>query len=361
MKGSFKIARIADIDVSVHFTFLLLLLWFGVSSWQESQQIKVVVSSLAFIMVLFTCVVMHEFGHALTARRFGIKTSGITLLPIGGVAALEKMPDDPKQEIMVALAGPAVNVVIAVLLWAYINFKGVVLTDQDILTGNIPFLYQIMMINMTLALFNLLPAFPMDGGRVLRASFGFFMSHNAATQKAAKIGKVLAGVLLLVGIFYNPWLILIAVFIWISASAEAGMEQVQNSLVNITAEQAMMGDFISLDSNDSLQKAIDLTLQGTQKDFPVLVDGETRFVLSQTDLLMALKQYSPQTSLRELSLPEIKIIDAQEKIQNVLKNIYDLKQPLIAVHKNGHLAGLINLDNILELIKIQNLPNSHKK
>ena len=353
MKWSFKLVRIAGIDVSVHLTFFLLLLWFAISSWQQSQQISNVLMSLAFILVLFTCVVMHEFGHALTARRFGIKTNGITLLPIGGVAALEKMPEDPKQEILVALAGPAVNVVIASLLWLYLAFTNVSLSAEDLAAGNIPFLYQIMLINIVLAVFNLLPAFPMDGGRVLRASFALFMPHNAATQRAAKIGQIFAGVMMLVGIFYNPWLMLIAVFIWISASAEASMENIQSNLMDIRAEQAMITDYQNLDINDVLQKAIDLTLHSNQKDYPVLVNGEACYVLSQSDLFSALQQHAPQTPLRDLKLEEITVIDGHEKIKDLLRDVYNIKKPLLAVKKQGRIIGIINLDNIMELIKIE--------
>ncbi|HEY9032502.1 MAG TPA: site-2 protease family protein, partial [Pseudomonadales bacterium] len=191
MKWSWKIARIAGIDVSVHATFFLLLLWFALVSWRQSQELVAVFTSLAFIVTLFACVVMHEFGHALTARRFGISTRSITLLPIGGVAALEKMPDDPKQEILVALAGPAVNVVIAGVLWLYLSATMTPLTAEDVMAGRIPFWYQVMVVNIVLAVFNLLPAFPMDGGRVLRAALALFMPHNEATQKAARIGQSL--------------------------------------------------------------------------------------------------------------------------------------------------------------------------
>lgn len=361
MKWSYKIARFAGIDVSVHITFFLLLLWFAIMSWQQSQQIPAVVSSLAFIIVLFTCVLLHEFGHALTARHFGYRTRGITLLPIGGVASLEKMPDDPRQEILVALAGPAVNVVIAAALFVFLSMGSDMPSVDDIGDGNIPFLYQIMLINIVLALFNLLPAFPMDGGRVLRASFAFFMPHNQATQKAARIGQGFAILLMVTGFFYNPWMILIGVFIWFAATAEANMENIQTSLFDMNAGQAMISDFQTLDVNDDLQKAIDLTLQGSQKDFPVMMNKEARFLLSQKDLLGALQKHSSQVRLSELSLPEIHRIDASTPLNQIFTEFYQPQHSLAAVYHQGKMLGILNLDNLLELIQIHNALQTHKE
>lgn len=360
MKWSFKIARFAGIDVSVHLTFFLLLLWFAIISWQQSQQIAAVISSLAFIIVLFTCVLLHEFGHALTARHFGYKTRGITLLPIGGVASLEKMPDEPRQEILVALAGPGVNVVIAAILFVIISMGSNIPSVDDISNGDIPFLYQVMMINIILALFNLLPAFPMDGGRVLRAALAFFMPHNQATQKAAKIGQGFAILLMITGLFYSPWMILIGVFIWFAASAEANMENIQTSLFDMNARQAMLSDFQTLDVNDNLQKAIDLTLQGSQKDFPVMMNKEAHFLLSQKALLSALQEHSSQVQLNELNLPEIHRIDASTPLNQIFTEFYQPEHSLAAVYHQGKMLGIINLDNLLELIQVHNALQKHK-
>lgn len=353
MKWSWKIARIAGIDVSVHATFFLLLLWFALVSWRQSQELVAVFTSLAFIVTLFACVVMHEFGHALMARRFGISTRSITLLPIGGVAALEKMPDDPKQEILVALAGPAVNVVIAGVLWLYLSATMTPLTAEDVMAGRIPFWYQIMVVNIVLAVFNLLPAFPMDGGRVLRAALALFMPHNEATQKAARIGQSLAFVLAILGILYNPWLILIAAFIWLTASAEANMEEMQTSLLHVHAGDAMITDFVLLDADDSLQRAIDATLQTSQKDYPVAEAGQPRYLLSQAQLLEALQQHAPGQRIGTLDLPSLVMVDAGESMEAIFRRLQGADSPpLLAVQQQGRLAGIVNLDNIVELIRI---------
>ncbi|MGB1222231.1 MAG: site-2 protease family protein, partial [Alcanivoracaceae bacterium] len=179
---SFRLTRIAGIDVRVHLTFFLLLVWIGLSVWEQTRSQTAVLQGMAFVLTLFACVVLHEFGHALTARRFGIRTRRITLWPIGGVASMERMPDDPKQEILVALAGPAVNVVIAAALWLMLTAADYqpVSVAQDpaaLFIDGGAFVYNIMVINVVLAVFNMLPAFPMDGGRVLRASLALAMPH----------------------------------------------------------------------------------------------------------------------------------------------------------------------------------------
>jgi Zn-dependent protease len=177
---------------------------------------------VALILSVFGIVVLHELGHALTARRFGIKTRDITLLPIGGVAQLERMPDDPKQELLVALAGPAVNVVLAAALFALIALTGGSL-EGGLTTGS--FLAQLLWVNVSLAVFNLLPAFPMDGGRVLRAALAMKTSSLRATQIAATVGRGMAWVLGGLGLFFNPMLVLVAFFVWMGATGEQAMAE----------------------------------------------------------------------------------------------------------------------------------------
>src|SRR5579872_1955873 len=206
MKWSWRIGRLLGIDVYMHATFLILLVWLGVSYYLPQRRMDDVINGLTLIVALFGIVILHELGHALTARRFGIRTRDITLLPIGGVARLERMPEDPKQELLVALAGPAVNVVLAGILALMILLTGAALTvlDSRLAGGN--FLSNLMWINVVLATFNMVPAFPMDGGRVLRALLAMRMDYVHATQRAASVGQALALVFGLVGLFYNPLL-----------------------------------------------------------------------------------------------------------------------------------------------------------
>lgn len=226
MKWSWRIARLAGIGIYVHATFLLIVLWIGVQEYAFGA--RAIFGAMSYIATLFVIVVLHELGHALTARRFGVATRDIILLPIGGVARLEGMPRNPRHELLVALAGPAVNVALAVILYAIVRLTGPLpmagFYEFDPLDAPRAFLYQFVFANVILALFNLLPAFPMDGGRVLRALLAMRMrSYVRATAIAARVGRVLALLLGAVGLYElrNPFWVLIALFVWTGAGNEA--------------------------------------------------------------------------------------------------------------------------------------------
>src|SRR6186713_965113 len=215
MKWSLRVGRLFGIPLYVHFTFFLFLVWVAAESWRMGGSTGGALVEVLFMCALFGCVVLHEYGHALTARRFGIGTRDITLLPIGGLARLERMPDDPKQELWVALAGPAVNFVLGALLFLWLAATGTwtPLTSVGVTTG--PLAQQLLLANLTLGVFNLIPAFPMDGGRVLRALLALRIDRPRATLVAAKIGQGLAVVFGVLGLFTSPMLVFIAVFVWI--------------------------------------------------------------------------------------------------------------------------------------------------
>jgi len=270
MKWQWRLGRFAGIDVYVHATFLLLIGWVGYSHWLANHLWSEVLSGVFFILALFLCVVLHEYGHALTARRYGIKTRDITLYPIGGVARLERMPDRPLEELWVALMGPLVNVLIAAGLFAYLFFSRNLVPMNELTIASGSFLERLMAVNISLVLFNLIPAFPMDGGRVLRALLAMRMEYVRATQIAANIGQGFAFLIGFVGLFSNPFLVFIAFFVWIGASQEAGMVQMRNSISGIPVTRAMLTDFKSLSPDDKLSQVVALVLAGSQHDFPVV-------------------------------------------------------------------------------------------
>jgi len=273
MRWSWRIATIAGIDVYVHTTFVALILFVLVSEWTRARALSAALPAVLFLLAIFTTVVLHEFGHALTAKRFGIRTRDITLLPIGGIARLERLPDVPRQELWVALAGPAVNVALAILTYAI-----VVLVNS---TPEVPLLPagatdaggvfgRFVTINLWLAGFNMIPAFPMDGGRALRAILAERLDYVRATEIAAALGQGLALVFGFVGLFANPFLVFIALFVWMGASEEASSVSIRTALSGIPVSRAMITDFRALKGDDPLRLAADLVLAGSQRDFPVV-------------------------------------------------------------------------------------------
>ncbi|HIP52764.1 MAG TPA: site-2 protease family protein [Chromatiales bacterium] len=352
MKWSWKFVRLAGIDVYIHATFLILIVWIGLNYWLLTGRVAAVIEGVGFILALFACVVFHELGHALVARRYGIRTREITLLPIGGVASLEHMPEEPKQEIAMALAGPSVNLAIALGLWVWLSITGerVPLSEFTFAEGG--FLQKLMLINIVLAVFNLLPAFPMDGGRVLRAALAMRMNRNRATQVAASLGQGLALWLGLLGLFYNPFLIFIALFVWIGAAVEAGMEQIKSTLADVTVGEAMLTDFQVLSPDDPLSHAVELTMAGSQADFPVLKEGVMVGVLAQAELLKGLQARGEQARVGDWMQGEVQDADIHEPLEGVLERLQNSRCRLIAVTDAGRLAGVVNLDNIMELIRI---------
>src|SRR5262245_56758073 len=302
MGWSWRIGRIAGIDVYVHPTFLLLLLWVALAHFFAHRDLAEALYGLAFVLTLFGIVVLHELGHALTARRYGIRTRDITLLPIGGVARLERIPEDPWQELVVALAGPAVNVVMAAAIYlGLVLAQGLSLSPVDAaLRVGGGFVQQLFWVNVSLVVFNLVPAFPMDGGRVLRAVLAMRLDYVRATQIAASIGQGIALLFGILGCFFNPFLIFIAVFVWLAGAQEAGLVQMRSALGEIPVMRAMITDFRALGSDDPLAQAVEHLLGGFQQDFPVVEDGRLVGVLTRNDLAAALGRHGPETRVGDV-------------------------------------------------------------
>ncbi|MGB8169279.1 MAG: site-2 protease family protein [Chthoniobacteraceae bacterium] len=254
MKWSVHLGRMLGIDVFLHVTFLLLLGVIGIAHWLAHGSPAAVIDGVGFFVALFACVLLHEYGHALAARHFGIATRDITLLPIGGVARLERMPDKPLQELWVALAGPAVNVVIAAALAVWLTFTGTWEPLSALSTTSGSFIERMLAVNVFLVLFNMIPAFPMDGGRVLRALLALRLEYARATRIAATIGQGLAFAFGIVGLFSNPFLLLIAVFVWIGATQEAAATDMKAAIGGLPVREAMLTDFRTIPPHDTMER-----------------------------------------------------------------------------------------------------------
>lgn len=353
MPWSWKLARIAGIDVYVHATFLMVVAWIALIHWNESQSLAAVIEGVGFILALFGCVVLHEFGHALTAARYGIRTRDITLLPIGGLARLERIPDVPIQELWVALAGPAVNVVIAAVLFGWLQASSAWQSVDQIGVTTGAFAERLMLANVFLAGFNLLPAFPMDGGRALRALLATRMDYTRATQRAAMIGQGMAILFAFVGLQGNPTLIFIALFVWIGAGQEASMAQMKSALAGIPLHRAMLTHFRTLTPTSTLGDAVDFLLTGSQQDFPVVAHGRIQGILRRSDLVKALTQGGRNASVADNMKRDCPTAEASEMLETVLGRVQGRDCHTIPVLEHGALIGLVTMDNVGEFLMIQ--------
>jgi Zn-dependent protease len=337
----------------MHATFLILIFWVALSHWQERHSLEATLEGVAFILALFACVLLHELGHALTAKKYGIRTRDITLLPIGGVARLERMPDDPKQELWVALAGPAVNVVIAAALFVWLQLTHSLQPLSTLTVSGGSFFVRLMVVNLFLVLFNMIPAFPMDGGRVLRALLATRMDYVHATQIAAHLGQGIAFLFGFIGFFTNPVLLFIAFFVWIGAAQEASMTQIRWALGGIPVSRAMLTDFRTLSPEDTLDRAVQLVLAGSQQDFPVVEDGHAVGVLTRADLLVALAQQGRQSPVKDVMRRDFQTINSSEMLEAAFTRLQGCECRTMPVERNGRLVGLLTMDNVGEFVMIQ--------
>lgn len=348
-----KLVTVAGIDVYVHGTFLLLIAFLAFSEFVAGKGVAAIVRGTLLILAVFTTVVLHEFGHALTARRFGIRTKDITLLPIGGIARLERMPDKPREQLLVSAAGPAVNVLIALLLFGVLRVTHEPVVFEGIRHTSGSFLTQLMWINVSLAVFNLLPGYPMDGGRILRALLAMRMAPERATQTAARVGQGFAVILGVVGLFANPFLMVIAVFIWMGAKAEHSVSTVKVALAGLTVRHGMITDFKTLSAADALSRAIALTLAGFQQDFPVMDGSRLIGVLTYGDVLRGLAEQGANLSVQQAMRTDYATAGPTETLDGAVTRMQQGACRVLMVVEDEKLIGLLTAGNIGELIALE--------
>jgi Zn-dependent protease/CBS domain-containing protein len=361
MLWSFPIARIAGTVVRVHVTFLLFLVWIGAAHWRVGGQ-EAALDGVLFMVILFACVLAHEFGHILAARRYGIRTPEVTLWPIGGVASLERIPDKPREELVVALAGPAVNVVIAaILIFGFgASLSESTTAELDDPTANLA--ARVAAANIVLVLFNLIPAFPMDGGRVLRALLAMRTSYNEATRIASRIGQGAAFLFALAGLFLNPMLIIIGLFIYLAATAEAQHVAFRDGTSGLPVRSVMVSAIEALSPGSTLHDAVDLMLRSAQKEFPI-VDGagRPRGLLTRDGLIVALRQGTPTTPVLDVMLREVPSVRDWQPLETGLAILTQSKAPaLFVLNGDQQLVGLITPENIGEIMMVRSVrPDWH--
>jgi len=356
MTWSWKLGTFRGISVYVHTTFLLLLGWILLAHLFRGAGIGLALGGVAFIVLLFACVVLHEFGHALTAQRYGIQTRDITLYPIGGVARLERIPRNPRQELLIALAGPAVNVVIAATLFVILAVGRAFTGPEQVQVVGGSLLGKLMWVNVSLVLFNLLPAFPMDGGRVLRALLAERMDYSRATRMAATVGQGMAFLFGLLGLLFNPFLLFIAFFVYLGASQEAAVVQMELVFRGVPVRDAMVTRFRTLGPTDTLARASEQLLSGAQQEFPVMNDTGLAGLLTRRGLVEALSRTGPTTSVAEAMEPMPPPASPNDCLETVFQQMHQAEgkvAPVVPVIENGALVGLITMENIGEFVMIR--------
>ncbi|MFZ1612643.1 MAG: CBS domain-containing protein, partial [Holophaga sp.] len=273
---------------------------------------------------------------------------------------LERMPEKPLQELWVALAGPLVNVVISAVLFSWLLFSQTIkpLAELTMTTG--PFLERLLLANLFLAAFNLIPAFPMDGGRVLRAVLAMRLEYTRATNIAAAIGQGLALLFGLAGLFGNPMLLFIAFIVWIGASQEAGMVQMKSALAGIPVSRVMLTDFRVIAPTDPFSRAVELILQGSQQDFPVVSEAGVVGLLTRTDLFEALAHAPATTAVSTAMLREFPTSEEGEMLETLFARLQESQCHTVPVLRGETLIGLVTSDNIGEFLMIQTAIKTYK-
>lgn len=352
MKYSLSLGRIAGIQVFVHWTFLILIGYIVYSNLKQGMGTVDILWSILFILTLFACVTLHELGHALAARRYHIKTANITLLPIGGVAQLESMPEKPKEELVVALAGPLVNVVIAGLLFPVLSFSGG-LNDLDVARfSHHNFLPSLMVVNIWLAVFNMIPAFPMDGGRVLRALLSFKFERHVATRIAASIGQLLAIGFVFVGFFSNPFLIFIGVFIFLGAQGEAQYAQARSLLSGYTVADAVMKQVPTLKPTDTIEYASDQLLASQNKNFLVVDTGQVLGTLTRDEIIRALREGKGAESIEPFMSRDFLSLQLNMPLEEAWTTMRTKQKSAAPVFSGAALVGMLDTENVAEFLMI---------
>jgi Zn-dependent protease len=354
MSWTITFGRVAGTEIKVHLTFFILVAFWGMAGYQQGELTGALAACL-MLFALFACVLLHEFGHILMARRFGVRTPDVILLPIGGVARLERIPDEPKQELLIALAGPAVTLAIVLVLYALLALGG----EAPRLGGLYPtgpFFEMLMRVNFLLLVFNLFPAFPMDGGRVLRALLASRIGLVAGTRIAARFGQASAVVAGLYALSAGqPLLALVSVFVFLGAGAEAAAVETRVAGEGLNVAQMMVTHFRTIPVHAALSDAVELLLTGEQREFPVVDNmGRVEGVLTRDNLIKGISQRGPSSIVGDAMTAQVQAVSPRLGFQEALERLRSSGLPALpVVDETGRLVGLLTLDNITDLLLVR--------
>ncbi|PJF47081.1 MAG: site-2 protease family protein [Chloroflexi bacterium] len=360
MGWSFNIARVRGIDIKVHATFFLILI-FGALQWAGSvpgNPLEGALFGMMLMILLFTCVTLHELGHSIVAQLFNIPVREIVLLPLGGVAMIAKSPEKPWHELLIAAAGPAVNVLIAALLFLATGGIGVNLDVNALLVtlrepSLITMLIWLLFANISLVVFNLIPAFPLDGGRILRAVLAMGLGNARATRIASTIGQISAVLLGILGIANGQLLLtLIALFIFFSAGQERGLTEARTVLNTLRVGDAYNKHALSLQIGDRVSTVVEYILTSYQPDFAVMQGNQIIGVITRNDVLRTLATDSIDRYVTEIMQRDFLRVEAHRSLDEVREILMESGAQLAAVFDGSRYLGLISLDDISEAFTV---------
>ena len=352
MRWSINVGRVLGIRFRVHVTFLLLL-FFVFASGLSQKGPEDAVRAVLFICAVFLCVVIHELAHSLISRSFGKGVESITLMPIGGLATVEEMPDKPGQEIAMSLVGPFINLAIAGILYVATGRQ-----SGFTFVGLYPasareFFEGLMSVNIMLAAFNLIPAFPMDGGRVLRGLLALKLDYVEATSIAVSVGQGLSMVMMLFGIFFNLWLALIGFFLYVGAGSEKQAVVLKSALHQITAREVMATDFRSMQPHDRIAQSLEHVYHGCQDDFPVVGSAGVEGILTRNNILAAIHERGLDVPVSEVMDRDFASFSPGTRLDDVYRQMTIKRKTAGAVIEEGQLVGILCLENISRYMMIQ--------
>lgn len=352
MRWSLSLGRLFGIEFRIHLTFLVLLLLVFVAGLSQ-KGMEAALTGVGFICAVFACVLIHELGHSLIARRFGKEAKSITLLPIGGVSTMEEMPEKPSQEITMSVVGPFINLAIAGILYLAVGWwAGVAL--PDLYPGSASaFFASLIGVNIMLAVFNLIPAFPMDGGRVLRGVLALNMEYVQATSIAVSVGQAISVLFMLFGIFFNLWIALIGFFLYIGAGGEKQQVMLRSALRRIPASEAMATDICSLRPDEVLARTLEHVYHGCQEDFPVVGERGIEGILTRDRILAAIHEKGIQVPVSEVMDRSFLSFGPETPLDEVYGRLLSANKTAGAVVEGDELRGMLCLQNISRYLMIQ--------
>ncbi len=342
MKGSIKLFEIFGISINIHITFLLLPLLFLVMGGFKS---------MILVLIVFVCVTLHELAHSLVAKKFGIGVRDITLLPIGGVASMNKMPENSKQEFLISVAGPLFNIFLAAFLFFVLYYSAwmpnVILGNPTLADSWLHVIALIPWINITLAIFNLLPAFPMDGGRVLRSILATRMDYRKATKIAVNIGHVFAMIFGYIGLVHGRFmLLLIAIFIYMAASAEESHVNLKESLKGFKVKDVLSSQFMTLEQDTLVSKVLELIFRTRQEDFPVMNGDRMAGFITRGDVIRAMHEVGPAKRISEIMRTNVPAVNPEDKLIKIQRIMEENQIKALPVVRGSTVKGVVTLEDL---------------